>query len=475
MVDGYKTGRKPIYTNESYIDENNIVDVLSRALNIYSRNKWDINYLYNIYCGKQDIRLREKTVRPEINNKIAVNYANEIVTFKTGYFISNPIKISTDIDDQKKREDLIAINRYLRFIGKENEDFKFVEWLHICGVAYQIVVPYDKSEFKVDGIPFHIYTLDPRFTFVVRSNMPGNKVLMAVQVVLDSDDTAEYYCWTKSQLFKIKEERIVEMSTHTHNRIPIVEFKLNSAMLGSFEIVLPMLNAINELTSNRADAVEQFVQSLMIFCNCDIDEDTFKGLKDLGALKYRSDSSNPASVEILTQELNQEQTQTLQNWMYSVVLTICGMPNRNGGSSTSDTGKAVIYRDGYEIAAMRAAQTETMVLPSEIEVMSLILNIYRVAYGTDLKPIDLNINFPIKNYEDLTGKVNIFATLLNTGYVALIDCFRLADLDPDPVAMCERGEAYHNSLEEKETKQLALAVGGNYDNNGENGKEQTAE
>ena len=109
------------------------------------------------------------------------------------------------------------------------------------------------------------------------------------------------------------------------------------------------------MESNRLDGVEQFVQALMLFHNVDISSSDYRDLREEGAIKYKDiDPQFKAEIEYLTAELNQTQTQTLVDSMYNTVLTICGMPNRNGGSSTSDTGSAVIMRDGWSAAEARA-------------------------------------------------------------------------------------------------------------------------
>ena len=93
--------------------------------------------------------------------------------------------------------------------------------------------------------------------------------------------------------------------------IPIFEYPANNARLGSFEIVLPLLDAINNVESNRLDGVEQFIQAFVKFVNCDITTDDFVALKELGAIKVKSADGANADVDIVTQELNQVQTQTL--------------------------------------------------------------------------------------------------------------------------------------------------------------------
>lgn len=43
--------------------------------------------------------------------------------------------------------------------------------------------------------------------------------------------------------------------------------------MGAFESVVPLLDAINNVQSNRLDGIEQFIQSLMVFYNCTLGED----------------------------------------------------------------------------------------------------------------------------------------------------------------------------------------------------------
>src|SRR5699024_3819299 len=112
-------------------------------------------------------------------------------------------------------------------------------------------------------------------------------------------------------------------------------------------MVIPILNAINTIESNRVDSIQDFVNAYDVFQNCEIDDDAYKALSAGGmAIQIKGAPGMEAKVYRIASELNQTNTQTLVDDLYDTALTICGMPNRNGGSSTSDTGTAVIYRDG---------------------------------------------------------------------------------------------------------------------------------
>lgn len=411
-------GRRVIYTDVEAITSENVVDVLNKAIITHIRNSVEISYLYGYYRGRQDIQKKQKKVRPEINHIVTENRANEIVSFKKGFLVGEPIEYVSRKSDEKYSESLTELNDYAYLEGKKRKDSDLAEWFYICGTSFRIILPRDSND--ENKAPFSINTLDPRNTFVVYSSALGHKPMLGVHYVKHEDGSCTYFAYSDIFLYVIENNRITNHfedfkgQPHLYGGIPIIEYPANNARLGSFEIVKEMLDAINQVASNRIDAIDQFIQSLMVFCNCDIDTTTFEQLKELGAIKYTSDSSNPASVDILNQELNQMETQTLVNYMYEVVLTICGMPNRNGGSSTSDTGTAVIMRDGWSAAESRAKDVQTMFEDSEKESLKFVTSFIREKdKDFDLPIYAIKVSFTRGNYENLLQKAQTFTTLAN--------------------------------------------------------------
>lgn len=119
----------------------------------------------------------------------------------------------------------------------------------------------------------------------------------------------------------------------------------------------------------------------------------------LGAIKVKSVDGQAADVGVVTTELNQTQSQTLKDDYYNAMLTICGMPNRNGGSSTSDTGSAVLLRDGWSDAEARAKDSENVFKRAEKKMLKLVLRICRDLGGLTLKLSDIDMKFTRRNYE----------------------------------------------------------------------------
>lgn len=439
-------GRKVIYTEYAYIDRDNVVDALYKAIPVFEENKRQIDYLYKYFKGDQPILNREKQIRSEINNKIVENRANEIVSFKTGYLMGEPIQY-INYGETSVSEELNLLNRYMAAENKPSRDSELAQWFHICGTAYRMALPDARAE--MDEAPFEIFTLEPDCTFVVYSSGIGHKALMGVYITT-VNNRPHYHVFTDKAKFEICDREIIDFRSHILGTIPIIEYPLNNERIGAFEIVIPILDAMNTTASNRLDGIEQFIQALLMLKGVDIETEDFKALKELGGIKVPTDGD----VKYLVQELNQMQTQTLVDYMYQTMLVIVGMPNRNGGSSTSDTGSAVIMRDGWEAAEARAKLTEPRFNESEMQFLKLVLNIVNTFRDTELKTSAIQIKFTRRNYQNLLEKVQALTMLLERDDVHPKLAFELSGAFVDPEYAYKISEEYCRAKKAEELAEL---------------------
>lgn len=442
-------GRRVIYTDESEITRQNIVRVLNKAMAVHYSNRSEIQYLYDYYRGKQSILGRTKDIRPEINNKLVENRANEIVSFKVGYLMGEPIQYVNRSGNETATEGINRLNEFVFAENKSTKDKEIADWFTICGTAFRMVIP-DALGDEPDEAPFEIYTLDPRDAFVVYFNGLGNKPVMGVKYIVKEDGTIVYSVYTDKMYFEVAGDSIVKEQPHSLGSIPIIEYPANSARLGAFEIVLSLLDSINEIGSNRLDGIEQFIQSLLMFKGVDVDADDFDTLREKGGIKVPLEGD----VKYLVQELNQTQTQTLVDYMYQTILTICGMPNRNGGLSTSDTGSAVIMRDGWSAAEARAKDTELMFKMSEKQFLKLAIRITNDLKNMGLKLADIEIRFTRRNYENIQEKTQVLTTMLSNDKIHPQLAFEHCGLFVDPEIAYTKSMEYAKEREDELTKEL---------------------
>ena len=123
MAEKQLHGRDVIYTSAEEITSANIVEVLEEAIDANTQNITDIEYLYDYYKGDQPILDRKKDFNENILNQIVENRANEIVSFKTGYFLSAPIQY-IDSGEDVRSQDLKTINGWLDLESKEESDLQ---------------------------------------------------------------------------------------------------------------------------------------------------------------------------------------------------------------------------------------------------------------------------------------------------------------------------------------------------------------
>lgn len=441
-------GRRVIKTSVTNITDENVVDVLLKALSIHALNRSEIDYLWEYYKGKQPILHRQKEVRPEITNRIVENRANEIVSFKVGYLCGEPIQYVGKNGSEEITQGITRLNEFMFAEDKAAQDQEIVEWQMICGTAYRLVLPDEKGE--EDEAPFELYTLDPRDTFVVYSNEIGNKPVMAVKYSKDDNEITHYSIYTENMYYLVEDGILKESTAHALDMIPIFEYPANNARLGSFEIVLPLLDTLNNITSNRMDGIEQVIQAFIKFINCDISKEEYEEFLQLGAIKVKSVDGANADVGVVTTDLNQSQTQTLKEDCYNAILTICGMPNRNGGTSTSDTGAAVLLRDGWSLAEARAKDSENMFKKSEKKMLKLVLRICRELSDLNLGLKDIELQFTRRNYENIQSKSQVLVSMLQNNKIHPLLAFQHSGLFIDP----ER--AYAMSLKYYEEEQAKL-------------------
>lgn len=474
MVEPYLhlNGRRMILTDETEVNIGNVVQILRKALPYHWKNRSEISYLWSYYKGRQPILNRVKEVRPEITNKIVENRANEIVSFKSGYLMGEPLQYVSRGNAENIADAINQLNEFVFAEEKPAKDKELADWFHICGTSFRMVLP-DEMAGEDDESPFEIYTLDPRNTFVVYNNGLGNKPILGAKYVVDENGVVHYSCYSDHEYFEIVESKVVSYDTHILGEIPIIEYPLNMARIGAFELVIPLLDAINLTDSNRLDGVEQFIQALMLFHNVDISSEDFDELRERGAIKFKDiDPQLKAEINYLVSNLNQGETQTLVDHMYQTVLTICGMPNRNGGSSTSDTGSAVIMRDGWSAAEARAKDSELMFKKSERIFLKVVLNICRTLADMDLKVCNVEIRFTRRNYENILQKAQVLDLMLKNNKIhprlAFEHCGLFVDSDLAYTLSAEYAEEQEQKAQELFEQQQRMKQEGNDDDSGNN-------
>ena len=407
-------GREIIYTNEMKIDRGNILKELSRALSVHGQNRTEINYLYNYYKGNQPVLYREKQVRPEINNKVVQNLAYFIVETKTADIASEPIQYVLRGADESKSEQVGYLNTLMEAEDKSFLDICLARWRSVSGTSYRFIAnDNEQKSMLLDETDFRLSVCDPRDTFVCyyRSGLPA----YSCQIYQDDKSKNIYFIYTNEEWFIIRDQKITSSGTNGFFAIPVIEYPNNENRLSDIEITISLTDSINEICSDRADGVAQFVSSFIKFINCEMDEEKFRQLRSTGAFIVKSNNGdNKADVDIMSSELNQEQTQVAIDDLFNKLLVIQGIANREGNTG-GDTGQAVLSRNGWVDSEKRAELSEPIFKKAEKQFLRILLYKLNVSGETDLKVSDIEIKISRSKMDNMLTKVETLKMLLESG------------------------------------------------------------
>lgn len=418
-------GRKIAYTDVEEITEENVVSVVADCIGVFYWNKPIFKYLWDYKNGDQPIRYRQKVVRDDVNNPIVENHAWEIVRFKNGQTNGEPIQCVSTKKDDKINKAIDRFNDYCRASGKHSKDISSGEWTSATGTGFKAA----QRTKNGSEIPFRIAVPTPINTFIIYSRATG-EALLAVQEL--KDENGEWYklCYSDTHEFKIKNGSLMVLDNkgnksklHVFGGIPIVEYPNNQDRVSDIELVIDILDAINNMQSNRMDAIEQFVQSWVKFVNCEIDKKTFNEMKLEGALVVKSNNKdNKADVDIMTQELNQSEAQVAKDDLWNNALTISAIPNKQGNTG-GDTQGAVELRNGWDFSKQSAKLKDPYTIDSERQLNKVLLNIIRQEKGKNECPfgiMDYEVQINHSPTDNMQAKAQVLQMLLTSGIHPLV-------------------------------------------------------
>lgn len=473
-------GRRKLLSSytKSEINEKTLAEILPQVLREHELNASEIDYLYNYYKGRQPILDKTKIVRPEINNINLENHAFEIVEFKKSYVYGEPIQYvqKGEKEGEKINPEISLLNKFMESEDKSSLDKELSEWQYICGTAYRWAEVDSKED--EDEAPFELSVPDPRRTFVVYNSgikeyplFSGYISYFTKNIMTDDQipkvvNYREVTIYTDKYKYIFSEEEKQNEFKVMPQAIPIsegmvtaypleikgqriIEYPLNNSRLGLIELVMSDLEAINKIKSADLDGIDQFIQSLLVFVNQEIDLPTYRKLVKEGAIQVTSsDPNKPADVKLLTNQLTHTETKVVSDDRYESMLSIVGIPRLNHKASGGDTGQARLLGEGWTMADERAKQDELSFKKSERKMLKLVINICR--YKTkdkdekieNLKLSDIDIKFTRNKSDNLLVKTQGLMNM-QTSQVPPEIAFVTCGLFSDPNDVYQKAKEYY--------------------------------
>lgn len=495
-------GRRKIYTNyinKSQIGENmygfnvlnrnNIVDAVNEALKVHYENARDIRTLLNYYKGEQAIFDRVKEIRPDVDNKVVINYANTFTRDIIGYTFGKPMQYvarRSDSEDGESpiKDEVRLLNDYAEMNDKSTSDQEKATNASIYGVSHRAIFP-RKSDSE-DEAPYYYLNLDSECTFVAYSSQLSRDPVFACTYTksygLNEDNYCLYTVYTTDEIYMFKVPFSSNISDSTYvgsiitesnliegfpkvnplGMIPIIECENNQFRMGHWETAISLMDAINKTASDSVNDVEQFVNAILVAINAEFTKEQMENVKQNKYAEIKSFQGLNADLKYIQAQLDGASVEQLRQYLEDCLRTVVGVPDRKTrGGGGGDTGDAVKLRDGWADMEVVARTTETFNKKSEKKELKVILKILK-----DLKKIsktsmiNVDIKYPRNKTDNLNSKVTAMATMLGTEVMAPEDVLDIVDITSDNAEVIARGEEYWKKKKEEnfeeQQKQLQL-------------------
>ena len=474
-------GRKRIYTDADEITEANLIGILQQAITIHEQNREQISYLVRYEKGIQPL-MRKKTIRDDIDIKVADNIAKEIVEFKVGYEWGNPITFVQKNDRHAEASTVTAsddsaiaiLNQFNDAEYSFSKDQQLARSIYICGLGYQMVDV--RRDYHDGDSPFELFTLDPAFTFVVYRNDIRQTKMMSVTYRELEDGTRYFTCITKDKWYEVKDGHEIVNGTPENKwsigprsgmsnplgRVPVVEYIRSFDRLGVFERQIPDMDALNIEVSDFANATAQATQEIWWMNDADFPEDPKTGEKmtprsGQWVKTKTAPNGNRPMIQALGSNFDYSGVQENIITKRNTILQKCYVPLQSepGGGSTAS---AMSMSAGWAAAEAVALAQENITKACKMELAELEL----IAVNNTpllpadhplrkLKLTDIEPKFTRQKTFDLGTKVNAMATMIKNGVNGRI-AMETVDLFPDVA------KAWEDSREMVEKYQESMLV-----------------
>lgn len=472
-------GRRPIFltpkNGNNQLTPEELGEDLALCFKLHKDNREEINYLYNYVRGIQPILTREdKIIRSEINNMCVENLAKYITNFKNGYIWGEPILLIKNSNgnsarekeekekyEEEKDKKVLLLNEFFQERFKHNRDQECGLWTIIGGVGYKCVLPNDSN---TDDIPFNLYTLDPRNTFIAYTNDFKKEPYLAVTYTKLNEDDYNMTIYSNNFVYTAISDKdfnitSLEVFPNILRLIPIIEFNYDNLGQGAFEHILPLLDNLNLLCSDRMNDIVQAVQWFMKFINVDISFEDYEKFKKSGAIVAKTAPGVNADIDVITTSLQQSDIQVFKDDMIRMALTLCNVPQRTA-DARDNTGESLIIGQGWTDAESDAKSVEAIQTESEKRLLKIVLAICKVVTSPpelkDVKLGEIDIRFSRNRTDNLLVKTQGLLNMLKAGIHPLL-AFKNCGLFSDPQKAYELSKEYLEKFYESSMKNNEVA------------------
>ena len=278
---------------------------------------------------------RKPAYKPD--NRIVVNFPKYIVDTINGFFIGNPIKITTD--DK-------AVSDYVEFIDQYNDqDDNNAELSKLCDIFGNGFEVYYTDENSEQCITY----CSPVEAFMIYDDSIVERPKYFVRRWLDREkhEYGEIADKLGKRQFKVTGGlRWIDEDwvAHHYTDVPATEFIENAERQGAFEPVMSVVNAYNKAISEKANDVDYFADAYMKVLGVALDNEGIKHIRDNRIINFEGDDAAKIVVDFMAKPEGDTTQENLLERLERLIFQISMVANISDENFGASSGIALKYK-----------------------------------------------------------------------------------------------------------------------------------
>ena len=312
------------------------------------------NNLKKAYESDHDILHLPKKEAYKPDNRIVINFPKYIVDTMNGFFIGNPIKITTK--DKAVSDFIEHLDQYN---DQDDNNYELAKICSIYGKGFEMYYTDEDSELCITY-------LDPIEAFMIYDDSIVERPLYFVRRYTDRDGDewgsisnsfgVRYFKVTGGlKWLDISEEELQKNAdkyndgwkAHFFPGVPATEYVENRERQGVFEPVLTPINAFNKAISEKANDVDYFADAYMKIIGMEIDEKAVGFVRDnriINIFGEYGENSGKMDADFLAKPSNDAGQENLLNRLERLIFQISMVANISDENFGAATGIALKYK-----------------------------------------------------------------------------------------------------------------------------------
>ena len=292
--------------------------------------------LWRAYSNDYDIFHARDKASWKPDHRLAVNFAQYIVETFEGFFLGNPIKISST--DERVHEYVNVLDAYN---DQDDGNAELSRTVSIFGRAYEM---YYTDEYGQECIAY----LSPMESFIIYDESIKPVPRYFVRYYTDSNGIERGSISDESIVrhFIVEDELtfLDDEEPHNFQGVPATEYIQNQSRTGIFENVLCLIDEYNNVLSEKANDVDYFADAYLSILGAQVDEKTIQFMRDNRVINFGGKSSNDITVEFLQKPNGDTTQENLLSRLENLIFTVAMVVNISEDKFGTSSGIALRYK-----------------------------------------------------------------------------------------------------------------------------------